>query len=378
MNRVIFLEEGSMQLVHAMEMEAFETAISCMACTVTLTEDEGAVSREIVVVGTAFTVPEEYESSRGRLLVFELGTEAQRRVTLVTQRDVKGAVYTLGELDGKVLAGIGSKVQLFKWIPREDPTAPPDLQPDASHKGFILALYIKIYGEFIIVGDLMRSMILLHYRAVDGALVEVARDYNVNYMRAVEALNEDYYLGCEDLGNLFVVRRQAEAVAEEERTRMDLQAEMHLGDCINVLRHGSLNRQPAESSDTDALGGIGQTAVLYGTVSGGLGSILSLSESAFRFFSSMERSVNLVISGVGGFAHSEWRSFSNNRRQAPQRNFVDGDIVEMFLDLPSGDMALVVRHLNDDLAGSGATGLTGLPLAVEDVIRRVEDMVRMH
>eukprot|EP01041_Mallomonas_annulata_P009800 gene9800-20388_t len=382
-DRVLFLEEGTMQQQHAVDLEPFEMAISCICCQVHVDTVDGTgvvinSKREVVIVGTSFSMPEEYEPSRGRLLVFELA--AERPVSLMTQREVKGAVYSIGTLDGKIIAGIGSKVQLFKWMPRDDPIAPPELQPEASYKGCILALYIKTHGDFIVVGDLMRSVTLLHYRSMDGTLEEVARDYNANYMRAVEALDEDFALGCEDLGNLFVVKRQTDATTEEERSRMEVHAEIHLGDYVNVFRHGSLNSQPAEN-DLDGVGAGSPTqkSVLFGTVTGALGAIMTLSEASFRFFSALERAVNLVIPGVGGLSHSEWRSFFNNRKQAPQRNFVDGDMVEIFLDLKEEDMALAVRHLNGDLASSlslssSSATVTEGPFSVDDVVRRVEEM----
>lgn len=41
-----------------------------------------------------------------------------------------------------------------------------------------------------------------------------------------------------------------------------------------------------------------------------------------------------VVKGVGGFDHAQWRSFANQHvAAAPARQFVDGDLVEQFLDL---------------------------------------------
>ena len=44
------------------------------------------------------------------------------------------------------------------------------------------------------------------------------------------------------------------------------------------------------------------------------------------------------MKGVGGLSHSEWRSFENERRigtgrPEEQRLFVDGDLIEQFLEL---------------------------------------------
>lgn len=40
-----------------------------------------------------------------------------------------------------------------------------------------------------------------------------------------------------------------------------------------------------------------------------------------------------VVKGVGGFDHAQWRAFSNVQRTEPAKNFVDGDLIEQFLDL---------------------------------------------
>jgi hypothetical protein len=77
---------------------------------------------------------------------------------------------------------------------------------------------------------------------------------------------------------------------------------------------------------------------------------------------------------------------------------IDGDLVEMFLDsLSKTEMETVVMRLNDDLgckaesaaaaagvgaygsrAGSSSSQLSNVRLSVEDVLRRVEDISRLH
>jgi DNA damage-binding protein 1 len=47
------------------------------------------------------------------------------------------------------------------------------------------------------------------------------------------------------------------------------------------------------------------------------------------------RRYNKVVSGVGGLSHDHWRSFHNEHRGRTNeaKNYVDGDLVESFLDL---------------------------------------------
>jgi DNA damage-binding protein 1 len=299
------------------------------------------------------------------------------------------------------------------------------LQRECGHHGHILALYIKTHGDFVLVGDLLRSVSLLQYKAADSSLEEVARDFNSNYMRAVEVLGtDDFFLGADDSGNFFSVRRQSEATTDEERGKMEAQGEFHLGDCVNVMRKGSLNSQPTDQDVAPSSGssasaslsaghsgagltvsaaGPNSTSILYGTVDGAIGTLITLSYESFVFFSTLERAIKTLVPAAGGLSHDDWRSFYNERRCTPQRNFVDGDLVETLLDLDRGQVEQIVRQMNDDMAAAShanvpasssasassasasATLLSVLSgnkathlLTVEDCIRRVEDTARLH
>ena len=67
--------------------------------------------------------------------------------------------------------------------------------------------------------------------------------------------------------------------------------------------------------------------------------------------------------GVGGLLHSEWRAFQNDRKTVEAHNFVDGDLVEAFLELPADKMQLVA----DEMA-----------VSVEELSKRVRDLERLH
>jgi DNA damage-binding protein 1 len=60
-----------------------------------------------------------------------------------------------------------SQVRLFEW------TAEKELRLECSYFNNIIALYLKTKGDFILVGDLMRSITLLVYKPMEGMLEEV-------------------------------------------------------------------------------------------------------------------------------------------------------------------------------------------------------------
>lgn len=74
-----------------------------------------------------------------------------------------------------------------------------------------------------------------------------------------------------------------------------------------------------------------------------------------------------VVKGVGGLDHATWRSFRDERRSEACRNFIDGDLIESFLDLSPEQAAQVVALMGP---GPGHT--------VEEITRRVEELQRLH
>ena len=313
-------------------------------------------------------------------------------------------------------------------------TGQPELQLEATHTSQIMALYLKVKGDNVLVGDLVRSLTLLRFKPQERVLQEVARDLNSSYLRAVEIMDgaeEDVYLGTDINGNLQCMRQAADAVSDEERSRLECCGEFSLGEYLNAFSRGSLVGQPIESDSQGKNGGggdavssagsilspnytsitglkVGTCSVLYGGVSGGIGNILALSEESYRFFAAVERVMKRSVVSIGGLNHREWRNFQNDLRSAPQRNVVDGDLVEMILEFDREKLESVVREVNDELnaataalnspnSGSSAkangsnpitTSSTGnmllhlatdkINLSVEEVLHRVEDMSRLH
>jgi DNA damage-binding protein 1 len=369
--------------------------------------------REYYVVGTAFQLPEEVEPSKGRILVFEA---REGKLALVAQKRTTGAVYNLNALRGKLVAGVNSKIQVFEWRKVDSPesndaneseasgrgkgkeglgagavgpdangpsSSPPrELALECANHGHIVALYARVRGDLIVVGDLMKSVSLLEYDPERKTLEERARDFNPNWMTAVDVLDDDHYLGAENSFNLFTLRRDRFAATEEARSRLDVVGAYHLGEFVNRFRRGSLvmsaperapSRRGADGSGSGSGGenGGAKNAVsahggaldtlLFGTVNGAVGVLARLPEARFDALDAVQRGMRAVVSGVGGFSHEKWRSFHNEHRTAECKNFIDGDLVESFLDLR--------REKAEEVAKIAGRSVDELVDAVEAVAR---------
>ena len=237
-----------------------------------------------------------------------------------------------------------------------------------------------------------------------------------------------------------MLRRNTKSQSEEIRCRLDTIGEFHLGEMCNKFMKGSLvmphtsssaantrkaSRRASVASPTkkrvsDGNGnsptksGQGTGArirrppvvigsqTLFGTVEGTLGCILGLDVRTAAFFSCIERAMTKVIRPVGDFSHQQFRAFDAERRIHPAHGFVDGDLIESFLDLDRATMDAVVHEMNRDGAwevdrgtmatAGGRDGSSGEKndaspevdlvdhpeLVVEDVVAMVEEMAMLH
>jgi len=349
---------------------------------------------EYIVVGTAYVLPEESEPSRGRLLVFEV---KDGRLALVTEKDIKGACYCACSFNGKLLSGCNASVQLWRWQPGTEQDGNKALEYECHYHGSIMTLTLHSHGDFVICGDLLRSLSVLVYKADVSALEEVAFDFNPNYITAAEVVGGEVYLAAESAYNLLALAQNADTPNDDEHRMLNTLGQFHLGEFVNRFRKGSLVMRPTEPEE-EREGGAGGGAthalrlsphsVLYAAVSGAIGLVNPVSEPVYNLLLAIQTAVGKVIHGVGGLQFNTWRSFRNERKTVAWKNFLDGDLIEAFLDLPRPKMEEVLRYLTADAAdasdptlapgSAAAAAAAAIPTTVGDLVRRVEELAAWH
>ncbi|KAK7098349.1 DNA damage-binding protein 1-like isoform X2 [Littorina saxatilis] len=350
---LLIIDQHTFEVLHAHQLMANECATSLISAK--LGEDPNTY----YIVGTAFVNPEEAEPKQGRLMIFHY---SEGKLTQLAEKEIKGAPYSMQDFNGKLLASINSSVRLFEW------TAEKELRLECSNFNNIIALYVKVKGDFVLVGDLMRSITLLAYKQREGQFEEIAKDCNPNWMTAIEILDDDNFLGAENSFNLFTCQKDSAAATDEERSQMQECGLFHYGEFVNVFKPGSLVMQHAGETLTPI-----QNTVLIGTVHGAVGLVSQIPQEFFNFLMDVQTRLANMIKSVGKIDHSFWRSFHTERKTEAAQGFIDGDLIESFLDLTREKMAEVVQGLQID-DGSGMKR----DATVEDLVKIVEELTRIH
>ncbi|GKC15157.1 DNA damage-binding protein 1a [Tanacetum coccineum] len=131
--------------------------------------------------------------------------------------------------------------------------------------------------------ECLKGFLNVGYLHEKGAIEERAHDYNANWMSAVEILDDDIYLGAKNNFNLFTVRKNSEGATDEERGRLEVVGEYHLGEFVNRFRHSSLVMRLPDSD-------VGQIpTIIFRTVNGVIGVIASLPQDQYLFMENFKQ-----------------------------------------------------------------------------------------
>ncbi|EXB90373.1 DNA damage-binding protein 1a [Morus notabilis] len=110
--------------------------------------------------------------------------------------------------------------------------------------------------------------------------------------------------------------------------------------------------------------------VSFGSASGVIGIIASLPREQIEFLEKLETSTRAMIDGVGDLCHKKWRSVKKFNYLGEEveefveaSNFLDGDLIESFLDLSGNMMDQVSEQIG---------------VSVGELCERVEELKRLH
>ena len=179
-------------------------------------------------------------------------------------------------------------VELYEWA------ADKELRLDCSNYGNVIALHLKTKGDFVLVGDLVKSVSLLLYKPQESSFEEIARDYNPMWTTAIEILDDDTFLVGETNNNLYTVTKDSAASIEEDRRKLTINGRFHINDLVNVFRHGALVMNNPNESVANY-----QPSVLFGTVTGSIGLIVQLPPAIYTFLQALQDRMTKKINSVG-------------------------------------------------------------------------------
>ncbi|CDS13709.1 hypothetical protein LRAMOSA05883 [Lichtheimia ramosa] len=309
--------------------ELLEHEVVESMCSIYMSE----LDSEVVFVGTAIVNEEDKDQLPGRVLAFQVMLNYEYK--LLDAVRLPGVVYSMRPYLGSIIMSVNGSLYALEGF-KQDEESGKKLRLAPKLHANMIALSLDTRDETLLVGDMIHSMsIIKPDGSAERRLKKMASDYNPNYMQTVKILRDDLYLGADASYNLFILRQRPES---DDARRLEIIAEYHIGELVNCIKQGSISRQPSDVGEN--------TRLLYGTVGGSIGAITPLEQDQYDFLSVVQQNILNVRPSIGNLEHRVWRMYQNGIRKADARNFIDGDLIESFLQLSYMEKEMVVKGSN--------------------------------
>jgi len=183
-------------------------------------------------------------------------------------------------------------------------------------------------------------------------LTEIARHFAVTWGTAVAHVDEDTYLESDAEGNLLLLKQNRQGVTADDRRRLELTAEIRLGELVNRIRPITISASP------DA---VVVPRAFLATTEGSIYLFALIAPAYQDLLMRLQATLAGVVKSPGLVPFNKYRAFRNEVREAEEPfRFVDGELVEGFLDLEESVQERVVG---------------GLGVVVEGGVERVREVV---
>lgn len=305
-------------------------------------------NQAFLVVGTGYTFPDRNETTSGRLLIFHVSPK-RRKLHLVCAHDVEGNVYDVASVgEERIVAAINASVIAFdvdndvEDIEEQDEMALDSEENTVVFGSLDLVEVSKWACAFtattlsfsepnrLIVGDALRSVVVLSLDISTGKLTEMARDCDPYWTVSCEVVDQEneVYIGSDIAFNIWTCRRQKWTQSARERIQqtrlreseashsskeetavadmawshiMQRDAAFHYGDLVNKMKRGAL-----VSPHNDVGQPFATPKIIFGTAAGALGVIAKLSDRAGHVLSQLSMRISQESNPIGGISSEEY------------------------------------------------------------------------
>merc|ERR1712166_26154 len=309
-------------------------------------------TRSLIVVGTGITHGE-LHPVKGRLILFDVAKQAVDEVSehgqlsLLVSMDHPCPVTALAQLEGHLIASVGTRLFVYRW---DDSKA--EMVPCSFHDAKLYTVSISTCKNFVLVGDVLKSMHLLVWREKGKRLTLIASDFN-----DVEVLSTEFWVSGQQLGfamtdslkNISLFKYNKSDGGRHLVEQLDSVSQINTGAHIHKLER-------VRSLPSSAAGAGTSHSLVFGTLEGGFGTLTPIDERVFkRLFMLQLR----MLKAVPQFAGMNQEAFHAHQPY----HYMEADVKQHIV---SGDLLCQYMNLNVALQNE-------LALSIGTTSRRILD-----
>lgn len=325
-------------------MQSSENALTVRV--VTLFNTTTKENETLLAIGTAYVQGEDV-AARGRVLLFSIGRSTDNNQNLVSEvysKELKGAISALASLQGHLLIASGPKIILHIWTGSElNGIAFYDAPP-------LYVVSLNIVKNFILLGDVHKSIYFLSWREQGAQLSLLAKDFGSLDCFATEFLIDGSTLSLmvsDDQKNIQVFYYAPKMSESWRGQKLLSRAEFHVGAHVTKFLRLQMLSTSGRTSATAGSDKTNRFALLFGTLDGSIGCIAPLDELTFRRLQSLQKKLVDAVPHVAGLNPRSFRHFRSNgkaHRPGPD-SIVDCELLCHYEMLPLEEQLEIAHQI---------------------------------
>jgi cleavage and polyadenylation specificity factor subunit 1 len=301
--------------------------------------------RPYVVIGTGYVGPHgEDESGRGRLLLYELdyaqyvnhsgstsGKLPKLRLVFIKEHR-QGAISMVSQLGPYVIAAVGSKLIVYEFKSEQ-------LIGCAFYDAQMFIVSISIVKDFIMYGDIYKSVQFLRWKEKQRQLVLLAKDYEPLAVSATEfnLFEKRLALLAVDMEeNLHVMQFAPNDIESRGGQRLLRTGDFHLGVQVSSMFRKLVSPLNRSSPVT--------YVNILGSSEGGISALIPVSERVFRRLFTLQNVMINTLPQNCALNPRDFRTIKTNStrhsgrldawsKQKWKKSFLDAHVLFRFLQL---------------------------------------------
>ena len=325
-------------------------------------------NNKLIVIGTGIIENISSEPILGHLYLLLIDGENNYNIKKLYETETRGGVYKVNYKNNIIYCAIGNTLYLYSLIENISNNY-YEFKSIRKISEFTLINDISFLNdEYLVISDVYRSISIYSYKPENEKFNEICRDYYPTWIYGItQCLNDTLYTSDID-GNIITLKKSLHPKSDEEKYKLERKACFNFGERINKMISTKIKAKDLkeisvfENNENDEV-----NIVYFGTLNGSIGVIIQLNKETFEFLEKLQEIIISKTYNNGAFDYKKWRSFKDGFISEESFGFVEGNILEDFLNFDDDYRKKILKELNYPWQKN-----------INDVINMIETLVKYH